>query len=160
MSDLQNVSLSDVIAWIESRGNPRAIRFEPLVFSRLTTGAMTPAHAAIVARIVKIHACSIPTAQVIYSTSWGLYQLMGFNLYADDSVNCTAMNVVSFCETPLEQTRVFNEFVSREAIDYTPQHLAQEFVWRERFAAIYNGDTQDYTVEIVASLQHFGLQVF
>lgn len=154
-----SVQLSDVIAWIESRGNPHALRFEPGVYARLTNGAMTPAHAAIVKRIVSIHNCSIPTAQVIYSTSFGLYQLMGFNLYADDSVNSTDLDVVTFCATPKEQTRVFNAFVSRETIPYAPQVLAQFETARETFARIYNGDEQAYAQSIVESLQHFGLAV-
>ena len=159
MSTMPTAALSDIIAWIESRGNPHALRFEPLVFQHLTTGAMTSAHAAIVARIQKIHACSVPTAQVIYSTSYGLYQLMGFNLYADDSVNCTDLDVVSFCTSPQEQTRIFGAFVSRETIAYTPEVLAQFETERETFARVYNGDEQAYSAEIVASLQHFGYQV-
>lgn len=158
MSDVP-VSLSDIIAWIESRGNPHAIRFEPLVFSRLTTGAMTSEHAAIVARIVRIHNCSIPTAQVIYSTSYGLYQLMGFNLYADDSVNCTEMDVVNFCNDEAEQTRIFNAFVSRETIAVAPAMLASDPGVRAQFARIYNGNAQAYSLAIDASLQHFGFQV-
>lgn len=159
MSTMPTAALSDVIAWIESRGNPHALRFEPLVFQRLTTGAMTPAHAAIVARIQKIHACSVPTAQVIYSTSYGLYQLMGFNLYADDSVNCTDLDVVSFCASPVEQTRIFGAFVSRETILYSVEGLAESADARANFARVYNGNEQAYSAEIVASLQHFGYRV-
>lgn len=156
----QTVQLSDVIAWIESRGNPHALRFEPLVFSHLTTGAMTSEHASIVNRIVRIHNCSIPTAQVIYSTSYGLYQLMGFNLYADDSVNSTDLDVVSFCASSTEQTRVFNTFVSRKLITYDPATLAFYESSRQTFARVYNGDEQAYSSQIVASLKHFGFQVF
>lgn len=154
-----SVQLSDVIAWIESRGNPHALRFEPGVYARLTNGAMTPAHAEIVKRIVSIHNCSIPTAQVIYSTSFGLYQLMGFNLYADNSVNSTDLDVVTFCATPKEQTRVFNAFVSREAIAMTPAQLASHSMYRTYFGRVYNGDALAYAGNIVASLQHFGLVV-
>lgn len=155
----QDIQLSDVIAWIESRGNPHALRFEPSVYSRLTNGAMTPAHAAIVKRIVSIHNCSIPTAQVIYSTSYGLYQLMGFNLYADDSVNSTDLDVVSFCANTKEQTRVFNAFVSRETINVTPKQMAENANVRGMFADFYNGNEIAYSAKIVASLQHFGFQV-
>lgn len=154
-----SVQLSDVIAWIESRGNPHALRFEPGVYARLTNGAMTPAHAEIVKRIVSIHNCSIPTAQVIYSTSFGLYQLMGFNLYADDSVNSTDLDVVTFCATPKEQTRVFNAFVSRETINVTPKELAASSAVRAGFGETYNGDALHYSQEIVTSLVHFGLKV-
>jgi hypothetical protein len=158
MSDVP-VSLSQVIAWIESRENPHALRFEPAVYFSLTNGAMTPAHAAIVHRIMQIHNCSIATAQCIYSTSYGLYQLMGFNLYADDSVNSTDLDVVSFCSNTDEQTRIFNAFVSREAIAWTPADLASSSVKRLTFGRTYNGDALAYATEIAASLKHFGLQV-
>lgn len=155
----QNVQLSDIIGWIESRGNPHAMRFEPGVFSRLTTGPMTPNHAAIVNRIVSIHGCSIPTAQVIYSTSFGLYQLMGFNLFADESANSTDLDVISFCTSSDEQTRIFNAFVSRETIDCTPDHLASSACMRTEFATVYNGNAIAYAAQIVASLQYFGYTV-
>jgi hypothetical protein len=151
---LAAVKLSDVIGQIESGGNPNAIRFEPLVFASLTNGAMTPAHAQIVSTIQAIHCCNVKTAQVIYSTSWGLYQVMGFNLYD----NGTQESVFHFCADRIEQARVFDAKCSTWNINIPPANLASDPAQRLKFARKYNG-ADAYADRIASTLKSFGFVV-
>jgi hypothetical protein len=66
------------IAQIESNDNQYALRFEPHVYSR---NKKQP----ILDNIIKLNRCSHDTAKMIYSTSWGCWQLMGFNIYANNT---------------------------------------------------------------------------
>lgn len=152
---LQPVNLSDVIAHIESGNNPNAIRFEPLVFASLTTGAMTSAHAEIVSTIQAIHVCNVKTAQVIYSTSFGLFQAMGFNLYGPGG---TKESIFKFGTDPIEQVRVFDSLCSTWNILFSVGDLAASPELRSKFALRYNG-AQAYADRIADTLKTFGLTV-
>jgi hypothetical protein len=68
------------IARIESNGFQFAMRFEPHKYE-----ARDRHPSSIIARIKGANKCSGHTASVIYSTSYGLYQIMGFNLYSGSS---------------------------------------------------------------------------
>lgn len=149
------IELADVIARIESSGNKFAMRFEPVVFSNLCNGPMTPLHARIVSTIQGVHRCNVKTAQVIYSTSWGLYQLMGFNLYDAEPLT---VPVQQFCDDENLQRARFNAFVSRETINFSPLDLAESATRRNEFAQTYNGSLT-YAAAIVESLQHFNFRV-
>lgn len=66
--------LASIVARVESAGNQWAMRFEPAVYDR---PPFPPAWDA----CVKANRCSRATGKAILSMSWGLYQIMGFNLY-------------------------------------------------------------------------------
>lgn len=67
-------TLSQLIAQVETGNNPWAMRYEP---------AFTVEASAISSAVKAIHPdCSFWTARVILCTSWGKYQIMGENLYA------------------------------------------------------------------------------
>ena len=76
--------ISDITSLIESSHNPDAIRFEPSVYDHLTKGPglNNPAKKEIVETIIKVHGCSLETACMIFSTSFGLFQIMGENIYS------------------------------------------------------------------------------
>jgi hypothetical protein len=144
-----------VIAHIESGNNPNAIRFEPLVFASLTTGPMLPAHAQIVSTIQSIHVCNVKTAQVIYSTSFGLFQVMGFNLYGPGG---TKESVFKFCTDVIEQVRVFDALCSTWNILFTAAELAASQDARTKFALRYNG-AQAYADRIADALKSLNVPV-
>lgn len=152
-------TLANIIASIESSDNPKRLRFESATYQKLISGKMTPIHSVIVGNIASINKCSTDTAAMLYSTSFGLYQMMGFNLWDPSSSARTSFDVFSFVASPNEQTRCFNAFVSRETIDYTAQELADSDLRRVHFAHIYNGDAEHYSAAIVGALKIAGYKV-
>ena len=72
------ITLAQVIARVESADNPYALRFEPATYLNIGQSRFDLARAA----AKSVNKCSIDTANVILSTSWGRFQIMGFNLYA------------------------------------------------------------------------------
>lgn len=73
--------LRRVIAQVESENDIDLWRFEPATFARLSSPS--PAALVTISAIVRAHrsAISRDTAKVTYASSYGLYQLMGFNIY-------------------------------------------------------------------------------
>ncbi|MEM1724369.1 MAG: hypothetical protein QXS69_02675 [Candidatus Aenigmatarchaeota archaeon] len=70
-----------IIAYVESNNNPHAIRFERKILASLEGSKYRRKPAKIITKIQDINKCSIDTARVIYSSSFGKYQIMGFNIY-------------------------------------------------------------------------------
>ena len=68
--------LLEAIAHIESNEWQYAIRFEPATYIRKMAFDKI-----IIQDIIKYNKCSKETAFSIYSTSYGAWQLMGFNIY-------------------------------------------------------------------------------
>lgn len=144
-------SLFDIIAWIESKNNPHAMRFEPGVYagftSKRTSNAWRNARA--------FNACSDGTADMIFSTSFGATQIMGFNLYD----GLYAGDVVKFMDDPIAQAVAFDSFCAQKQIKCTVDDIAGFPVLRAHFAKIYNGDANAYAAQIVYALRHFGVAV-
>src|SRR5579859_4402220 len=70
--------LARIVSETESSHSPLAVRFERKAFNNITNrGEITP----VLSRIMTYNHCSQDTARMIYSTSWGMYQEMGFNIY-------------------------------------------------------------------------------
>lgn len=145
------VSLFDVIAWVESKNNPHAMRFEPGVYtgftSKRTSNAWRNARA--------FNACSDGTADMIFSTSFGATQIMGFNLYD----GLFSGDVVKFMDDPVSQAVAFDAFCAQKQIKCTVDDIAGFPVLRAHFAKIYNGDADAYAAQIVYALRHFGVAV-
>lgn len=143
--------LSSVIAWIESRGNPFAMRFEPSVFA----GSRFVDH-NLLDIIQNCNECDENTARVIASTSWGRFQDMGFNLY--NSPRNYRGTIGRFFSSPILQLGTFHDYVSHRMIDYSVNDLAISATKREHFGLLYNGSV-NYAANIVASLEHYGVTV-
>jgi hypothetical protein len=151
------IDLAAIVAWIESRGNQYAIRFEPTVYSRLMTGALTSDHQDVINRIQAAHSCSVSTAAMIYSTSFGRYQLMGFNIYG--KTFSYKARIFDYLNDANVQESSFNMFVKNMGIDFTAADLASNSDTRNKFGSTYNGSADAYAPLIVQSLQHFGIVV-
>lgn len=142
------VTLAQVIGWIESRNNPFALRFEPKVFAR------TQKEQPILQRIRDANACDDMTAQMIYSTSWGEYQLMGFDLYSAPVMFPHSLG--DYLESSEFQLASFDQFCNGRNIGAnTPQSLLLQSN-ALLFARRYNGGSA-YAESIAAALQHFGV---
>jgi hypothetical protein len=118
--------LSQLVAAVESGGNPYAIRFEP---------AHTPSslHIATMATIAK---CSVTTAKILCACSFGLYQIMGDELVSMGLL----VSPLAFCADVNAQLRYFNLYLSLDHIDdYTLSDILTDQTKREHFAALYNG---------------------
>lgn len=155
------VTLGMIIARIESADNSQAIRFEPAVYARIHTNLFAD---KIISNIRSIHHCTYETAAVIYSTSYGKYQIMGNALY-DPSFLDLKDNIFEYCSfdtygeyNDVEQAQLdtFTNFVIARKINFTPQQLLDQNL-RNQFAIHYNGSL-DYAVNIQNALNHFGVK--
>jgi len=64
-----------LISYVESNNNSFAIRFESELYKHAKSDPK------ILETIKSINVCSTATAKMIYCSSWGKYQIMGFNIY-------------------------------------------------------------------------------
>ncbi len=95
--------IKKVIARVESLENPLAVRFEPHIYGAINVRRV----GRLLVQIADIHKCNTETAKVIYSTSWGQYQIMGFNLYSLGY----SQTVWEFLFFEQDQDQVFYKFV-------------------------------------------------
>lgn len=130
------MELSEIIGQIESGGNRKAMRFEPAIYARFVAVAGIGNDAADLRyKISTINACSVGTGQMIYSTSWGMFQFMGFTLY-DLGYD---KPILDFVESPSDQIAIFGQFVSKHGIAYSVNELRDTIDRRIAFATHYNG---------------------
>lgn len=142
-------TLCSLIKSIESGGDMGAIRFERKVFNRITDKGTTP----VLMAIQKANKCSSDTARLIYSTSWGGYQVMGFNLY--DRINI-GVSIASYLKDYCLQDETFYQFIQMKNIIYSIDELKNDQVKRDHFALTYNGST-DYSIKIISHIKALGL---
>jgi hypothetical protein len=153
---LTSPSPFDIISWVETKHNSSAVRFEPATYEKLSV-ARTDSQKAIIARIMQRNECSWGTALMIYSTSFGQVQLMGFNIYGP-TVNYDS-NVIEYCNEGSSQENSFLLFIRSVGLaDITVAQLAASVVARHRFAITYNG-SPEYADNIVAALKSYGIPV-
>jgi hypothetical protein len=150
------VTLFDVIALVESRNNPRALRFESAMFSRMINGTINEAQDAILDEIIKRHICSRATALMIFTTSWGKVQIMGFNLYGP--VCKYKATVFDYCASDSEQRFAFALLTASMKVPFDLQSLAQSYDLRLQFARKYNG-ADSYALLVADALKELGFVV-
>jgi hypothetical protein len=141
--------LCRLIKAIESSNNFCAMRFERKVFNRITDKGFTP----VIGSIQKFNHCSSDTARMIYSTSWGAYQMMGFNLYDGLKV---PVSIGEFLKDYCLQDETFYQYVQWKNILYTIDELRDDRVKRDMFSLRYNGST-DYSIKIETYIKSLGL---
>jgi hypothetical protein len=128
-------TLQDCIQWVESGNHAEAMRFEPTLF--------TSRPAWVVNQIAKIQyahggatSCDTNTAMQIACTSYGLYQILGANIYASGDFK---NSIFDFVFDLLFQEDAFQRFIAPHG--FTPDEDLS--TWNdERFAAFatfYNG---------------------
>lgn len=134
--------LAKVIATVESGPFPYAMRFEPGVYAR-------PPFPPTLAAAEKANHCNDATARVVLATSYGLFQIMGFNLYGPLKLTIAIGPYLFDTE---QQFDAFKRFVTLngfdpENFDFTDDGLI------ERFARSYNGlgDVANYSAKMKAA---------
>lgn len=133
--------LRRVIAMTESGMRSYAIRFEPSVYARVQQGL----YSAEASRCAAANRCSILTSHVLVSMSYGLYQVMGFNIYADPKNSY--LPIGNFLGDVNRQDIIFEDFLKTNGIaDYTFADLKSDPAVRLHFISKYNGpgDVEGY----------------
>jgi hypothetical protein len=145
------VDVSDVVDLIESNDGRAELRFEPAQYAK----KLQHNYRAISA-IIKANGCSNETAHVIYSCSWGAFQIMGFNLYDPDDIGCT-VSVFDFVCDMDRQRAAFYVFLHRAGIAFSIADL-RDPAKRLHFAAVYNGpaNAENYAAKISRALTALG----
>jgi hypothetical protein len=151
-----DVDVYDIISYVETKHNSRAVRFEPATYEKLSVGR-TDSQKAIIATIQARNKCSWGTALMIYSTSFGSTQLMGFNMYGPE-VNVQT-DIIGYCDDEIVQVDSFYRFLKQVKLDdITVAQLAASSVARMRFAVTYNGSPA-YAAEIIDALKSYHFSV-
>jgi hypothetical protein len=126
-------SLPLLISKVESADNPSALRFEPAVFDRIRNSEWT----IVLESIVRFNRCTRDTARVVYSCSWGRYQIMGLNVYGACEVQSP---IAEFLANGDLQDAALHNFLARiECDQITPADLLQDEAKRTKFITRYNG---------------------
>ncbi len=131
------VMLSDCVAEVESSQNMRAMRFEP---------SFQPTQEA--ANIIKAYATGgymdNPTALNIAATSWGMFQIMGENLYTVCNYQRT---LVDFLTSPMRQLVAFNAFLASIGFQNVPFDSLKTSQILD-FGQKYNGNGEAYAAAL------------
>lgn len=142
--------LARIVSHVESSGLQYALRFEPAIYAGLATlGALDR---IALNHIARINECSYETARVIYSTSFGFYQIMGFNIYAlgwDRPILGWWKNIDS-------QNATFAAFLDKNDINFTWAEMSTDSVKLGKFARVYNGNEASYSARMLAVAKELG----
>ena len=141
------ITLAQVIARVESADNPYALRFEPATYLNIGQSRFDIARE----RAKLANKVSTDTANVILSTSWGRFQIMGFNLYAKESTP----GIIAFAVSDSAQKIALASMLAPWAMSpdedaswilSSPDRLAA-------FATRYNGpgNVADYSLRLVGA---------
>jgi len=126
-------TIQELIATAESGNNPSATRYEPGFGEWVTDADVTSA--------MRANDCERETSQTICQTSYGLYQIMGANLYSLGLMS----SVEDFMDSPTLQAHYFNLFLqSRKIASITLDDIRNDQTKREYFALKYNGNPTVY----------------
>jgi hypothetical protein len=102
----------DIIKTIESSNNQYAFRFEEKLYFHHK--ALKTKLSKVIKQIKVLNNCSTETALMIMSTSWGLFQLLGINIY---SLGAYDKSIIDFLMNIEEQSKVFFRFCNVQKID-------------------------------------------
>lgn len=150
--------LRNVLSHVESSGNQYAMRFEDGLFKGANYTA--PPLSLDLIPVIKIHACSHATAAMIWYSSWGQWQFMGFNIYGkkpwqfgfDKPINV-------FMEHPEYQVACYEKYLDGNGINYSLDEILASDEKRMRFIHLYNGpgDMNDYWFAMRRAIKTLGL---
>lgn len=150
-------TIEQVIATIESNNNQFALRFELNTFigkSDITLSQI------LLNNIRAINGCNLTTAKMIASTSFGLYQIMGANLYLAP-IEITA-TIVRYLNDYALQHICFSRYLIAHGLDkFTIEDLRDNADKRTEFASRYNGpgDVADYAELIRATIARLTVNI-
>lgn len=128
-----NITLSQLVARVESNNCPQAVRHEPGFGKYVTATAIGNCIAAF-----KVQGAYMNknTAREICKMSFGLYQIMGENLYTVCNIG---MTVFDFVMNEDAQLVAFQKYCFSRKILYSLDEILHDKTKRENFALRYNG---------------------
>ncbi|MGH9436394.1 MAG: N-acetylmuramidase domain-containing protein [Terriglobia bacterium] len=164
--------LAYIISQVEASGFSGALRFEPSVYREvmyaLQTGcdgtlACNAAHAkhvsdnarVLVSTIAKINRCTDDTARVLYATSFGLYQIMGYNLYSL-GLSSPISNYLNGVQSRTLQDGMFSKFLAGHGLAFTWDEMARDPDKLNYFALHYNGSVAYGDRMKAVAKEHYG----
>lgn len=129
------ITLEQIVAQVESGGFSHAYRFEPVLYQHRDEMPRQ-----IILDIMRIHHCNQLSAAVIYSSSYGLYQIMGMNLYGPLEYKGT---IFDYCMSEDDQNAAFEQFTrvirtSTKEASWDGSQFTDNDAF-QRFARFYNG---------------------
>jgi hypothetical protein len=102
----------DVIKTVESSNNQYAFRFEEKLY--FLHRASKTSLSKVLKRVKMLNQCSNDTSLMICSTSWGLYQILGINIYG----MCNYDNsIINYLKSKDDQDKIFKTFCDIQKID-------------------------------------------
>ncbi len=125
-------ALAAIIRNVESGCRLSAIRYEPGIFASL---AQAESNAPLIQKIAGINACDIETAKIIFSTSYGLWQEMGFNIYSLGY----DLPILQFWQSQTDQRRIYDAFIVKNGVNFSWSEMLTDQTKMEEFARVYNG---------------------
>ncbi len=131
-------TLAAIIRRVESSDGTAVMRFEPACYQAVVNGhgdAYCLHPAIIVDRIMAANRCSLDTAHMIFATSWGDYQWMGFLLFSDEGGYTGS--IAELLGNPDTQDDLFARWCARHGFD--PRGGLPDDAGCARFAQLYNG---------------------
>lgn len=148
------ISILSVITTIEDGGKNWPPRFEYEWFLN-HAGAITPVIAN--ARTYNGN-CSWTTARMLCATSWGKYQVMGFNLYSPPLFQHSVETFL--LDENGEQEKYVMDFLARHDINFSVDELRSSEDARRQFATRYNGpgNVDDYATRIEGAIARLDAQ--
>lgn len=139
-------TLANVIAWVETRNVVSDVRYEPDWKPDIQVAR----------KIARYNRCTIPTAFIIAKTSYGLYQIMGSNVY---DLGFTGA-ILDFWRDARQQLTVLGWFCNRHDIAYTLQDIVTDPDKLRLFSLHYNGNPLLYSQAIREAFFHLTGQAF
>lgn len=125
-------TLAAIVRNVESGCHLSAIRYEPVIFASL---AQAESNAPLIQKIAGINACDIETAKIIFSTSFGFWQEMGFNIYSLGY----QLPILQFWQDQSAQRDIFDKFIVKNGINFSWSDMLSDQKKMEEFARVYNG---------------------
>jgi len=150
--DTNALTLADVIERVESSSFLAALRFEPATYAghHFDYSQITPCQHG--------NLCNRGTARILLSMSFGLYQIMGFNLY-DPKCCGYEGSIGDFLASKLIQRKMLSVFLAKDHLQFTPHDLL-DLKRRNLFAERYNGpgNVIAYSQRVFNALHELGVQ--
>lgn len=149
--------LLDVIARVESAGDFGAMRFEERVYDgwRQSNNA---GRIAILGLIKTENRCNTETAAMIAATSWGKFQMMGFNIYDPDGFAFDGP-LLEYLTSEHFQEDCCSQFLRKKQVFWSLADVLANPVKQLALANAYNGpdNVTDYVAKLLAAAKELGV---
>jgi hypothetical protein len=131
-------SLSELVSLAESANNKQAIRYEQYFKPSIAAITNCKKHNG--------NTLSFSTANMLCKTSFGLFQIMGENIYGPLKYQ---KSIFDFVQSETDQLELFNRFIKWRGIDNTLEEILHDSEKRKRFSRRYNGDGITYSKYLI-----------